>query len=127
MVSVAAINIAHSFFRVVAERRREIGVLRAIGAAAADVRRLVLAEAAAIGLCGGAVGIALARLAALLIDAASRRFVPDFPFKPDSYFTFGWPLLAGALGCSILACMAGAWWPARAAAHLEPAEALAAP
>jgi putative ABC transport system permease protein len=127
MVSIAAINIAHSFFRTVAERRRELGVLRAVGAAAGDVRRMVLAEAAAIGLAGGALGVVLAFLFALVVDAASRRFVPDFPFKPDTYFRFGWPLIAGALGCSVLACMAGAWWPARAAARLEPTEALAAP
>jgi ABC-type antimicrobial peptide transport system permease subunit len=127
MVSIAAINIAHSFFRTVAERRRELGVLRAVGASAADVRRLVLGEAAAIGLVGGALGIVLARLFAWLIDLASRRFVPDFPFKPETYFRFGWPLVLAALGCSVLACMAGAWWPARAAARLEPTEALAAP
>ncbi len=124
MVSIAAINIAHSFFRTVAERRRELGVMRSVGASARDVRTLVLAEAACIGLVGGAVGVVLARLAALAIDAASRRWVPDFPFKPDTYFAFGWTLLAGALGCSILACMLGAFWPARAAARLEPTEAL---
>jgi putative ABC transport system permease protein len=127
MVSIAAINIAHSFFRTVAERRRELGVLRAVGAASTDVRRMVLGEAAAIGLVGGALGIVVARLLAWLIDLASQRFVPDFPFKPETYFRFGWPLVLGALGCSVLACMAGAWWPARAAARLEPTEALAAP
>ena len=127
MVSIAAINIAHSFFRTVAERRRELGVLRAVGASMADVRRMVLGEAAAIGLVGGAAGIILARLFAWGIDLASRRFVPDFPFKPETYFRFGWPLLVGALGCSVVACMAGAFWPARAAARLEPTEALAAP
>ena len=63
-------------------------------------------------------------LLGLAIDAASQRWVPDFPFKPDTYFAFGWTLLAGALGCSILACMLGAFWPARAAARLEPTEAL---
>lgn len=124
MVSIAAINIAHSFFRTVAERRRELGVMRSVGASARDVRTLVLAEAACIGLAGGAIGIVVARLFALAIDAASRRWVPDFPFKPDTYFAFGWTLLAGALGCSILACMLGAFWPARAAARLEPTEAL---
>ncbi|MGZ3407102.1 MAG: ABC transporter permease [Polyangia bacterium] len=124
MVSIAAINIAHSFFRTVAERRRELGVMRSVGASSADVRALVLAEAACIGLAGGAIGIVVARLAALVIDAASQRWVPDFPFKPDTYFAFGWLLLAGALGCSILACMLGAFWPARAAARLEPTEAL---
>lgn len=124
MVSIAAINIAHSFFRTVAERRRELGVMRAVGASARDVRALVLAEAAVIGFVGGAIGIGLARVGALAVDAASRKFVPDFPFKPETYFTFGWTLLAGALGCSVLACMVGAFWPARAAARLEPTEAL---
>ncbi len=127
MVSVAAINIAHSFFRAVAERRRELGVMRAVGASASDVRRIVLAEAAAIGLLGGLVGVVLARLLAFVIDAASRRFVPDFPFKPDTYFAFDWTLIAGALACSVAACILGAYLPARAAARLEPTEALASP
>jgi ABC-type antimicrobial peptide transport system permease subunit len=127
IVTVAAINIAHSFFRAVAERRRELGVLRAVGASARDIYRLVLTEAAAIGLIGGALGLALARLLALALDAASRRLVPEFPFKPETYFSFDWPILIGALLCSIAACMAGALLPARAAARLEPSEALAAP
>jgi hypothetical protein len=127
MVAVAAINIAHSFFRAVAERRRELGVMRAVGASARDVRAIVLAEAAAIGLCGGVVGIAIARVCGWAIDAASRRFVPDFPFKPDTYFAFDAALLAGALLCSVAACIVGAYLPARAAARLEPTEALASP
>jgi putative ABC transport system permease protein len=127
IVSVAAINIAHTFFRAVAERRREIGVLRAIGASSGDVQRVLLAEAAAIGLSGGAAGLVVARLGAWLVDLASQRLAPDFPFKPETWFAFGWPIVAGALGCSIAACLAGAAWPARAAARLDPAEALAAP
>jgi hypothetical protein len=127
IVAVAAVNIAHSFFRQVAERRREIGVLRAVGASARDIRRLILGEAATIGLCGGVVGLFGARLAALLVDVASRRWVPDFPFKPDSYFDFDLPILAGALGCAVAACVLGAFWPAQAAARLDPSEALASP
>jgi hypothetical protein len=127
IVGVAAVNIAHSFFRQVAERRREIGVLRAVGASARDVRRLVLTEAAAIGLAGGAAGILLARLAALAADAASQRFIPDFPFKPESWFAFDVPIVAGALACAVLACVLGALLPARAAARLDPSEALASP
>ncbi len=127
IVAVAAVNIAHSFFRQVAERRREIGVLRAVGASARDVRRIFLTEAAAIGAVGGAVGLLLARLAALAVDLASRRLVPDFPFKPDSYFSFDAQLLAGALVCAVAACVLGALWPAQAAARLDPSEALASP
>lgn len=127
IVAVAAVNIAHSFFRAVAERKREIGVLRALGASAGDVQRILLAEAAAIGLCGGVVGLLVARLCALAVDAASARFVPDFPFKPDSYFAFDWPIILGAISCAVIACMAGALLPARAAARLDPSEALSSP
>jgi hypothetical protein len=127
VVAVAAINIAHSFFRAVAERRREIGVMRAVGASAADVQKLFLVEAATIGLCGAGVGLAFARLAALVVDWAAARFLPDFPFRPETYFSFDWRIVAGSVLCSVIACMAGAWWPARAAARLDPTEALASP
>jgi putative ABC transport system permease protein len=127
VLTVAAINIAHSFYRQVAERRREIGVLRSVGASAVDVERLLLAEAVAIGACGGVAGVLLARLGALVVDAASRRYVPDFPFQPDSYFSFDLSLVAIALGCAVAACALGAWFPARAAARVDPAEALSGP
>jgi ABC-type antimicrobial peptide transport system permease subunit len=78
-------------------------------------------------LCGGILGVILARLAALAVDVASRKWVPDFPFKPDSYFSFDVTILAGALGCAVLACVLGAFFPAQAAARLDPSEALAAP
>jgi hypothetical protein len=124
IVTVAAINIAHSFFRQVAERRRELGLYRALGATRADVGRLVLWEAAAIGLCGGLVGVAVARALALATDLLAARLVPDFPFRPESFFVFDAPLLLSAVGCAMVACLLGAAWPAAAAARLEPLEAL---
>ena len=126
IVVVATLNIAHTFYRAVAERKREIGVLRAVGASAGDVERLLLGEAAAIGLVGGALGLDVAALAAFAVDFAARRFVPDFPFKPDSYFRFSPLLCAGVLGFALVACVAGAYLPARRAARLEPADALSA-
>jgi len=125
IVAVATVNIAQSFFRVVAERRRELGLLRALGASSASVRRLVLCEAAVIGLLGGLLGVAFGRFGAWLADTLANRYVPDFPFRPDSFFSFSWLLVGGAILCAVLACVAGAYWPARAAARLDPAETLA--
>jgi hypothetical protein len=121
---VAALNIAHTFFRAVAERRREIGVLRAVGASANDVRLLLLGEAFAIGLTGGVSGLALGRAVAWFADLAARRVVPDFPFKPDSFFHFSPLVAAGVVAFAAATCLAGALLPALAAARLEPAEAL---
>jgi len=79
-----------------------------------------------VGLCGGLVGLAVARLLALGLDLASRRFVPDFPFKPETYFAFSAGLYAAILAFAVLACVAGAALPARRAARMEPADALTA-
>jgi putative ABC transport system permease protein len=122
---VAGVNIAHTFFRAIAERRHEIGVMRAVGASQRDVLLLLLGEAAAVGLCGGVLGVLFARGVGAGIDLLSRTALPDFPFKPESYFWFSPLLLAGLLGFSLLVCLLGALWPARAAAKMSPAEALA--
>ncbi len=127
IVVVAALNIAHTFYRAVAERKREIGVLRAVGASARDVERLLLGEAAAIGLAGGILGLALAFGASLLADLAARRWAPDFPFKPDSFFHFTPSVCAGSLAFALIACVAGAFLPALRAARLQPADALSSP
>ncbi len=121
---VAAVNVAHTFFRAIAERRHELGVMRAVGATQRDVSALLLGEAAAVGLLGGVIGLVLARVAGLLIDLLSRKVLPEFPFKPDSYFWFSPELLLLLLGFSLLVCLLGAAWPARAASKLSPAKAL---
>ena len=123
---VATLNIAHTFFRAAAERRRELGVLRAVGATAADVRQLLLGEAAAIGVTGGTVGLAVAYFAAAIGDFAARRLIPDFPFKPETFFHFSPTLVAAVLGFAVATCLLGALFPALAAARTEPAAALSA-
>jgi ABC-type antimicrobial peptide transport system permease subunit len=109
---------------LISDRRREIGILRAVGATKADIRRIFLGEAAAVGAVAGAIGILLGVLASLIIDFLSRRFVPEFPFKPDSYFLFTPALLGGALVFAVIFCVLGAYLPARRAAELQPAQAL---
>ncbi len=122
---VATMNIAHSFLRAVAERRRELGLLRALGATGRDLAALLLAEASVLGLCGGLAGLVTARVAAIVVDVCARRFVPDFPFKPETFFAFDWRVVAIGLSASILACLVGALLPARMAARVDPAAALA--
>ena len=93
IVGIAAINIMHVFFMLVYERQREIGIMRAVGASRNDIRRIILGEAAVIGLLGGIAGVLLALFAAWAFDGLSASHLPDFPYKPDTYFEFGLPLL----------------------------------
>ena len=56
IVLISAINIAHIFFMQVSERRREIGLMRALGASRRDVKAIIVGEAAVLGVLSGVVG-----------------------------------------------------------------------
>jgi len=109
----------------VAQRTPALALLGVLGLAARDRRALVLAESAAVGLAGSALGLAAgAGLAAL----ALRLLGGDLG---GGYFGGGAPALAWPVG-ALAACFAlgtaaavvGAWWPARQAEALSPALAL---
>jgi hypothetical protein len=124
MCALAALAIAQSLSASVRGRVREIAVLEALGASPADVRRVVLLEGALVGLAGGILGAALGWLAALGADAAAARVVPDFPFRPETYFAFPPWLLALGLAVPVVASVVGALAPAAAAARVDPARTL---
>jgi ABC-type lipoprotein release transport system permease subunit len=99
-------------------------VLQALGASPADVRGVVLVEGAMIGLAGGALGALLAALLTLLADRAALSMLPDFPFRPDTFFAF--PPWLAFLGVAVpaLAAVLGALAPAALAARVDPARTL---
>lgn len=123
IVGIAAINISQMFFMIIYQRKREIGVLRAVGASRNDVRLLILGEAALIGLLGGAFGAAVGFGATKLADFVAAK-LPEFPYKPESFFAFPVWVWGSALAGSVLFCLIGAFFPANAAARQEPAAAL---
>lgn len=124
IVGIAAVNIMHVFFMLVYERQREIGIMRAVGARRADIRRIILGEAASVGLIAGTLGVALAYGTSRVFDYVSAQYLPDFPYKPETYFAFGPELVALALAFAAGFCVLGAWLPARRAARMDPAAVL---
>ncbi len=122
---VSASNIAYTFRVLVNDRRREIALYRALGASAFDMVKWLMALALTIGVCGGAVGALVAWLLSLGADHLAATRLPDFPFKPDTFFEFSPALLAGALAFAALFALVGAFGPARRAGKLDPAAALA--
>ncbi|ATB49837.1 FtsX-like permease family protein [Corallococcus macrosporus] len=122
---LAAVNIAHALSASVRARAREIGVMQAVGASRADIRAIVLAEAAVVGLAGGAAGTGAALLLALGVNRLAAGSLPNFPFKPDSFFSFPWPVVVGGVVLGLVAALAGAYFPSRRAAATDPARTLA--
>lgn len=124
-VVVAALNIAHVFLSLIAERRGEIGLMRALGATQRDIRTIILAQALALGLLASAGGLALARVAAALCNHLARTRLPAFPFKPDEWFVFAPSMVGAVVAFGVGACVLSAIVPAVRASRVEPASALA--
>jgi ABC-type antimicrobial peptide transport system permease subunit len=125
MCALAALAIAQSLSARVRARAREIAILEALGASPRDVGAVVLAEGALVGLLGGAAGTLLAFGAALLADRAALRLLPDFPFRPETFFLYpGWLPALGLL-VPAAAAVLGALAPAALAARTDPARTLA--
>ena len=112
IIAISAINIAHNFFMQVTERRRELGLLRALGATQTDVLLVVLGEAMLIGLIGGILGVLLGLGIAECIDWMSAHYLPPFPYKPSSWFHFSWWIWTGGLACSAVFAVFGGYLPA---------------
>jgi len=124
MVGVAAVNIGHTFFIIIYERKREIGLLRALGASKADIRSMIFGEAALVGASGGAAGVAAGVAACALVNLLARQLLPEFPFKPDQFFAYpGWMLASGMI-LAVVFCLVGAFSPANRAARFDPASTL---
>lgn len=118
-VMVSGLAIANTLFASILERRREVGVLRAVGTRRGEVLRVVAGEALGMGIIGGALGV-LAGLAMTWLMTASVEFING----NSSETIIGWGAIGTALGVALLLAPLVGLLPARWAARLEIVEAL---
>ena len=124
ILAVAAVNIMHTFLMLILERRRELGLMRALGATRRQIQVMVLSEATVLGLIGGSLGAGIGVVATLVVDAIFASQVQDFPFKPESLFVYEPWMFGVCLGSALLFCWIGAALPALRASRIDPASAL---
>lgn len=107
---VGAISIGNFLWANVNERRRELGILRMVGARRRDLYALVLSKGMVLGILGGVLGFLLGTVAALLLG----------PYLAGLRVGAAWDLLPYATLLSLLAALLGSWVPARIASRIEP-------
>ena len=119
-VAVAVLGVAGALLALVIDRRRELSLLRFLGADSAQIRKLILFEAGFLGLLANLAGAVLGYFLSLILI-----FVID---KQSFGWTirFHWPtaVLLGALTVVYLATIAAGVYPASIAVALDPIEAV---
>ncbi|MEO8045338.1 MAG: FtsX-like permease family protein [Spartobacteria bacterium] len=119
-VLVAVIGIFLGLTTLVTERSRELGVMRSVGASAAQIRRLLLWESGMIGLLASILGVAAGLcLSIVLTGVINRAF-----FGWTIQLAFPWWSLVWTPTWIIAAAIAAGWFPAWRAGRLDIAEAV---
>jgi len=113
-LAVAGILIMNVMLVAISQRTPEIGLLKAIGANAADIRRLFFAEALWLSLAGTVIGFLLGQFGSLLLRLA----YPQLPAWAPT-----WAILAGIIVALVTGILASLL-PSSRAARLDPVKAL---
>ncbi len=112
---VGGLGVLNTMIMAVMERRREIGVMKAIGASNRKVLMQILTESVLISLFGGLIGLLLGGVGALILVMATGGEIP-------ATITIG--LAASSMAFALLLGVLGGIYPAWEAAKIDPVEAL---
>jgi len=123
-LAVSSIGIVNTLVMAILERRREIGIMKAIGASDGDVKKLFFAEAGAMGIVGGIAGVALGWAIGRIINLGTNVYLRRESLTPDNFWAVPWWLVAVAIGFSFLVSLISGLYPAGRAAKLDPIQAL---
>jgi putative ABC transport system permease protein len=120
-LTVGAFLIVNTFSILVAQRSRELALLRAIGASRRQVARSVLLEAGVVGLVGSAAGVGLGILLAIGIKAVFARIGLDLS---ENELVLQPRTVLVALAVGLLVTLVAAYLPARRAGRVPPVAAM---
>jgi putative ABC transport system permease protein len=118
----AAGGVANAILMAVAERTREIGVMRALGASTGDIFCLIWLETVQVCLVGCAVGLCSAFLASRSVESWLRARLPFAPTDP--LLRWEWVVVAACFGCALVLGSLAGFLPAWKASRLSPMAAM---
>jgi putative ABC transport system permease protein len=123
-LAVASIGIVNTLVMAILERRREIGIMKAIGASDADVKLLFFAEAGAMGVLGGVLGVTLGWAIGAVINFGTNIYLRRQELPPEQIWFVPWWLVAFAIVFAVVISLLSGWYPAGRAASLDPVQTL---
>jgi putative ABC transport system permease protein len=123
-LAVALLGIVNTLVMAILERRREIGIMKAIGADDGDIKALFFAEAGVMGFLGGLVGVSLGWAIGKAINLGTNIYLKRMDMTPETFWSVPWWLVAAALAFAVVVSLGSGLYPASRAAKLDPVQAL---
>jgi putative ABC transport system permease protein len=123
-LAVATLGIINTLVMAILERRREIGVLKALGAADSDVKQLFFVEAGVMGLAGGVLGVLFGWLIGRALTLGTNIYLKRQDLPGVQISAVPWWLIGGAIGFAVFVSLVAGLYPASRAAKLNPVDAL---
>jgi putative ABC transport system permease protein len=123
-LAVATLGIVNTLVMAILERRREIGVLKALGAADSDVQQLFFVEAGVMGFFGGVLGVGFGWLLGRAISFGTNVYLKRQSLNPIEISSVPWWLVLLALLFALVVSLLAGLYPASRAAKLNPVDAL---
>ncbi|MBD3333208.1 FtsX-like permease family protein, partial [candidate division GN15 bacterium] len=106
------------------ERRREIGVLKSLGADDSHIRLFFLVESATIGLVGGVVGVVFGWIITRIASEVAQVIMTQRDIPPVDLFALPWWLVLVSLALGLVVSVLAGYYPAVRAARVDPVQAL---
>ena len=123
-LTTASLGIINTMVMSITERRREIGILKSLGADDRDIRVLFLTESGVIGLIGTVSGITFGWIISRVASLVAQTFMKNQGIPPIDLFALPVWLILMALAIGLTVSVLAGYYPAARASRVDPVEAL---
>ena len=117
---IGGIGIANTMYTSVLERKRDIGVMKAVGSTNFEILKMFTIESGMIGLVGGIIGAIIGLVFAFVLSSAANSYLGQDLLR----VSISYPLIFAAIAFSFLIGLISGLSPAYQAARIKPVEAL---
>jgi len=124
IIMVAAFNLVGMLTMVIMEKRKEIGILKSMGAASGDIMGIFMVEGTVIGILGTLGGLISGWIICLILDHINLHLPGDVYFIETLPVLVQWQDLAAICACAIVICMFATVYPSWEASKLLPVDAI---
>ncbi len=124
ILSTSSLAIISTFLGQIAERIKELGLYRALGARKNQIKKLILIEASLIGLFGSILGILLGKTISIFINNYIEKKLEIFEIIPENFLIITPKIITIVLFFGTLIAIFSAYYPASKASNISPIKAI---